>query len=192
MFETMAQFVLADHMGGAAFVPPAGDMGYPRLLSRARGPYATKDGHLSLVVYTDKHWRAFTGLVGWPTLLETDARFASQHSRTINAEEIGRFLADRLRARSNRDWLAALRELDIPACPVNSLEDLLLDPHLNGVGFFEEVEHPTEGMLRTCRFPVSFGRSPATVRRLAPNLGEHNHEIFETTSDLSPGAPNRP
>ncbi|MDE2007835.1 MAG: CoA transferase, partial [Rhodospirillales bacterium] len=36
MFETMAQFVLADHMGGAAFDPPAGAMGYPRLLSRAR------------------------------------------------------------------------------------------------------------------------------------------------------------
>jgi crotonobetainyl-CoA:carnitine CoA-transferase CaiB-like acyl-CoA transferase len=48
MFETMAQFVLADHMGGAAFVPAVGEMGYRRLLSRTRGPYATKDGYLSL------------------------------------------------------------------------------------------------------------------------------------------------
>ncbi len=74
MFETMAQFVLADHMGGAAFRPPEGEMGYGRLLSRTRGPYATKDGHLAIVVYTDKHWRAFTQLVGCPALLDSCPR----------------------------------------------------------------------------------------------------------------------
>jgi crotonobetainyl-CoA:carnitine CoA-transferase CaiB-like acyl-CoA transferase len=178
MFETMAQFVLADHMGGAAFVPPEGEMGYRRLLSRTRGPYATKDGHLSLVVYTDKHWRAFTELVGCPALLDTDARFATQQSRTVNAEEIGRFLAGHLVARTNREWLDTLHGVDIPACPVNSIEDLLKDPHLDAVGLFENKEHPTEGMLKICRFPVRFSRSPASVRRLAPNLGEHNGEIL--------------
>ena len=75
MFETMTQFVLADHMGGGAFAPPLGEMGYKRLLSRTRGPYATRDGHLSLVVYTDRHWRDFTKLVGCPDLMDRDDRF---------------------------------------------------------------------------------------------------------------------
>ncbi len=191
MFETMAQFVLADHMGGAAFVPPEGEMGYRRLLSRTRGPYATKDGHLSLVVYTDKHWRAFTQLVGCPALLDADPRFTSQQSRTVNAEEVGRFLAGHLVARSNREWLDTLHGVDIPACPVNSIEDLLSDPHLDAVGLFEEMEHPTEGMLKICRFPVRFSRSPASVRRLAPNLGEHNGEILvaEDERALDPPKP---
>jgi crotonobetainyl-CoA:carnitine CoA-transferase CaiB-like acyl-CoA transferase len=183
MFETMAQFVLADHMGGGAFVPPEGEMGYRRLLSRTRGPYATADGHLAVVVYTDKHWRAFTGLVGHPTLLDEDQRFASQESRTVNAEEVGRFLAGHLRARTNREWLYVLHAIDIPACPVNSVDDLLSDPHLNAVGFFEEIEHPTEGTLKAARFPVRFGRTPASVRRLAPNLGEHNVEILGAAND---------
>jgi crotonobetainyl-CoA:carnitine CoA-transferase CaiB-like acyl-CoA transferase len=183
MFETMAQFVLADHMGGAAFVPPEGEMGYRRLLSRTRGPYATVDGDLAVVVYTDKHWRAFTTLVGHPTLLDEDPRFSSQESRTVNAEEIGRFLGGHLRARTNREWLHVLQAIDIPACPVNSVEDLLSDPHLNAVGFFEEVEHPTEGILKTARFPVRFGASPASIRRLAPNLGEHNGEILGAAND---------
>ena len=107
MFETMAQFGLADHMGGSAFHPPEGEMGYRRLLSRTRGPYATKDGHLAIVVYTERHWRAFTQLVGCPALLDTDERFASQQSRTLYAEDIGRFLAERLPARTNAEWLAA-------------------------------------------------------------------------------------
>ena len=178
MFETMAQFVLSDHMGGAAFVPPLGDMGYRRLLSRTRGPYATRDGHLSLVVYTDRHWRAFTALIGCPELLDTDPRFASQDKRTQNAEEVGRFLAGHLTARSNREWLEILHAIDIPACPVNAIEDLFEDPHLKAVGLFEDAPHPTEGTVRNCRFPVRFSRSPASVQRLAPNLGEHNDEIL--------------
>jgi crotonobetainyl-CoA:carnitine CoA-transferase CaiB-like acyl-CoA transferase len=178
MFESMTQFVLADHMGGASFVPPAGEMGYRRLLSSKRGPYETSDGFLSLVVYTDRHWREFTSIVGFPNLLDTDERFKSQESRTRHAEDVGRFLARHLADRSNEEWLELLHGVDIPACPVNSLDDLVEDPHLKAVEFFQEMDHPTEGKVTVCRFPVRFGGSPASVRRLAPNLGEHNGEVI--------------
>jgi crotonobetainyl-CoA:carnitine CoA-transferase CaiB-like acyl-CoA transferase len=178
MFETMAQFVLSDHIGGGAFVPPLGDMGYKRLLSRTRGPYATADGHLSLVVYTNAHWRAFTRLVGCPDLLDEDPRFASQESRTQNAEAVGAFLAAHLPSRGNAAWLEILHGVDIPACPVNGIEDLFHDPHLQAVGFFGEAEHQTEGTLKITPFPVKFSVTPASVQRLAPNLGEHNGEIL--------------
>jgi crotonobetainyl-CoA:carnitine CoA-transferase CaiB-like acyl-CoA transferase len=178
MFETMAQFVLADHMGGGAFEPPIGEMGYKRLLSRTRGPYATKDGYLALVVYTDKHWRAFTQIVGEPDLLERDARFASQETRTRHAEDAGRFLSLHLPSHTTAEWLDILHGADIPAFPVNAIEDLFEDPHLKAVEMFETVEHPTEGRLINSRFPVRFSASPASVRRLAPNLGEHNAEVL--------------
>ncbi|WP_421956475.1 CaiB/BaiF CoA transferase family protein [Polaromonas sp.] len=179
MFETMAQFVLADHMGGGAFVPPEGKMGYLRLLSRTRGPYATKDGHLSLVVYTNTHWRAFSKLVGEPDLLDRDPRFFTQETRTQNAEAIGEYLSVHLATKTNQEWLDILTKADIPASPVNDIEDLFEDPHLKAVNFFSDMEHPTEGTLRTARFPVVFGRSPATIRRLAPTLGEHTQEVLD-------------
>jgi crotonobetainyl-CoA:carnitine CoA-transferase CaiB-like acyl-CoA transferase len=178
MFETMTQFVLADHIGGGAFAPPEGAMGYKRLLSRTRGPYPTLDGHLALVVYTDKHWRSFTALVGEPDLLDRDERFASQHSRTQYAEDAGRYLSEHLNAKSSAEWLELLHGVDIPACPVNTLDDLFSDPHLQAVGFFEEIQHPTEGRLVSPRFPVKFSATPVDVRRLAPNLGEHNAELL--------------
>jgi crotonobetainyl-CoA:carnitine CoA-transferase CaiB-like acyl-CoA transferase len=165
-------------MGGCAFAPPLGPMGYKRLLSRSRGPYATKDGDLSLVVYTDRHWRDFTRLVGCPDLMDNDERFRSQESRTRHAEEVGNFLADQLRARGNSEWLDALSQIDIPACPVNSIEELFEDPHLKAVGLFEEIDHPTEGRVMVSRHPVRYSRSPASIRRLAPNLGEHTAEVL--------------
>jgi len=174
MFETMAQFVLSDHIGGAAFAPSEGPMGYKRLLSRSRGPYRTKDGFLALVVYTNKHWAAFTRLVGCPDLLASDPRFSDQEARTQNAEAAGNFLAAHLPARGNAEWLRLLHEIDIPACPVNSIEDLLQDPHLRAVDFFTAMQHPTEGSLNVARYPARFSKSPASVRRLAPNLGADN------------------
>ena len=109
MFETMAQFVLADHMGGEAFEPPVGPMSYGRLLSTTRGPYATKDGHLAVVVYVDRHWRVFSAMVGDPELLDRDARFRTMENRTQNAQEIGAYLARHLAARTNAEWLHAPR-----------------------------------------------------------------------------------
>jgi crotonobetainyl-CoA:carnitine CoA-transferase CaiB-like acyl-CoA transferase len=181
MFETMAQFVLSDHIGGSAFAPSEGPMGYKRLLSRTRGPYPTKDGYLALVVYTNKHWEAFSALIGQPDLLKTDARFKDQESRTQHAQEVGHFLSEQLPARTNAEWLELLHKIDIPACPVNAIEDLLTDPHLTAVGFFEEQNHPTEGMVNVARYPVRFSASPADIRRLAPNLGEHNDEFMKPT-----------
>jgi crotonobetainyl-CoA:carnitine CoA-transferase CaiB-like acyl-CoA transferase len=178
MFETMAQFVLADHVGGYAFAPPEGGTGYNRLLARTRGPYPTQDGYLALVVYSNKHWEAFTRLVGCPDLLREDSRFASQESRTKNAEDCGRFLATHLPTRTTADWLEALHGIDIPACQVNALEDLFSDPHLQAVDFFAEMQHPTEGALTVPRHSVRFAKTPANIRRLAPNLGEHNGEIL--------------
>lgn len=179
MFETMAQFVLGDHLGGEAFEPALGPMGYKRLLSRTRGPYATRDGHLSLVVYSNAQWRAFTALVGEPDLLDRDQRFLNQETRTQYAEDMGRYLAQHLPERTNAEWREALAKADIPVSPVNTVNDLLTDPHLNAVGLFQTMEHPTEGPLKVTRFPVHFSASPASIRRLAPNLGEHTQEVLQ-------------
>jgi crotonobetainyl-CoA:carnitine CoA-transferase CaiB-like acyl-CoA transferase len=190
MFETMAQFVLADHIGGGAFVPPEGEMGYRRLLSRTRGPYPTKDGHLAIVVYTDRHWRDFSKLIGQPDLMATDDRFRTQESRTRFAQEIGAFLSAQLPKRTTAEWLEVLHAIDIPACPVNSIEALFADPHLKAVNFFQEADHPTEGRVTVSRCPISFSASPASIRRLAPNLGEHNAEVLgaEVPGAEVPGA----
>jgi crotonobetainyl-CoA:carnitine CoA-transferase CaiB-like acyl-CoA transferase len=178
MFETMAQAVLADHMGGKAFEPAIGPMRYRRLMSKVRGPYPTKDGHVSVVVYTDRHWRAFANLIGKPDLLEIDPKLATQDIRTQNAEYMGDVLATHLPMRTTAEWITLLEANDIPVTPVNSVEDLFADPHLAAVGMFTTADHPTEGKLNVARFPVKFGSSPATVRRLAPNLGEHTAEIL--------------
>jgi crotonobetainyl-CoA:carnitine CoA-transferase CaiB-like acyl-CoA transferase len=177
MYETMTQFVLSDHMGGAVFSPPIGSMGYKRLLSTTRGPYPTLDGDLSIVVYTNAHWKAFLKIVDDEGLMEKDPRFVSQESRTQNAIDIGKYLADKLKSKSNFEWLKILKEADIPASPVNSIEDLLSDKHLEDVNFFQHISHPTEGNLKVPKFPIQFSKSPASMRLHPPAIGENNLEF---------------
>ena len=66
----------------------------------------------------------------------------------------------------------------MPAGPVNSLEDLLADPHLAGQGLIRRVDHPSEGETLEVGPPARFSRSPAAVRRPAPLLGEHTVEVL--------------
>ena len=183
MMETMSQFVLGDHMAGGLFTPPVGEMGYMRLLNRFRGPYPTKDGHICIVVYTDKQWHAFCDLVGDPGMIDRDPDFANQTLRTKNAELAGEYIKKYMPSRTTAEWLEFCRKHDLPASPVNAIDELFEVPHLKAVKMFSEMEHPSEGPIKVARFPANFSRTPPSIRRLAPQLGEHTDEVLAEVTE---------
>ena len=178
MFETMAQFILGDHLGGLAFEPPIGPPGYARLLNPHRRPYATLDGYLCVMLYNDKHWRAFFRVVGQERLIDEDPRFADMARRTEHIHELYRMVAELIATRRSAEWLALLEAADIPVMPLNDIDSLLHDPHLNAVGLFEEVSHPSEGRIRSLGIASRWSATQPQVHRQAPRLGEHSHEVL--------------
>jgi crotonobetainyl-CoA:carnitine CoA-transferase CaiB-like acyl-CoA transferase len=179
MFEMMASFVLADHLAGHTFEPPIGDLGYARMLTPDRRPYRTKDGYLCVMVYTDRHWRAFFAALGREEEFENDPRFASMTSRTQNIGSIYGELADLLTTRTNDDWMALFNKADIPAIPLHSLETLLEDSHLKESGFFSFIDHPSEGRLREMAVPAEWSETQPSPTRPVPRLGEHSVEVLQ-------------
>ena len=177
MFESMAQVVLADHMFGRTFVPPVGEAGYGRILSPSRHPYRTADGWLCVLIYNDRQWQSFFRLVGREDMA-ADPRYGSMRGRNEHIDELYAMVAQTLQSRTTAAWISALQSVDIPAGPMNSLDSLLDDPHLAAVGFFETVEHPSEGLINTLRLPVTWSKSEPRPTRPAPNLGQHNREIL--------------
>ncbi len=176
MFECMASFVTHEHLAGRSFIPPEGPAGYSRLLNAFRKPFRTLDGWLGVVPYTDRQWRRFFALTGQAALTD-DPRYATQLERSRHFGELYAQVESALAQRSTGDWIALLESADIPFAPVHSIDSLLEDPHLKQIGFWREVDHPTEGRLLQAGLPVSFSRTPADVRRQAPSLGEHNAQI---------------
>lgn len=177
MFEAMAQLVLGDHLGGHTFEPAEGDTGYARLLVEHRRPYATSDGHISALIYNDKHWGRFFDLIGQPDL-KTDSRFCSHTARARHIDEAYRLVSDVISSNTSAYWLEKLGEADIPVAPLYSVEDLIADPHIQAVGMVRTLEHPTEGRIHSPGPVGSYSRTPLDIRRHAPQLGEHTREIL--------------
>ncbi|MCD2195322.1 CoA transferase [Actinomycetospora endophytica] len=177
MFESMVEFFLLEQQNGRVLDPPTGPTGYSRTSSPNRKPYATADGHLGVVVYTDRQWLSFFDLIGRPELAREE-RFATITARTENIDELYGLLAETLPSRTTDEWLAALGAAGIPAQPVLTSDDLLDDPHLAAVGLFEPLEHPSEGRLVLPRLPVIVDGASAPPVRGAPRLGEHGAEVL--------------
>jgi crotonobetainyl-CoA:carnitine CoA-transferase CaiB-like acyl-CoA transferase len=83
-----------------------------------------------------------------------------------------------MKQRTTAEWLAALERADIPAAPLHTLDSLVDDPHLGAIGFFQTVEHPSEGAIRETRVPGRWSEDQPSVRRRAPRLGEHSVEVL--------------
>jgi crotonobetainyl-CoA:carnitine CoA-transferase CaiB-like acyl-CoA transferase len=130
-----------------------------------------------VLVYNDKQWRAFFELIGRPELL-SDPRYATQEARSRDFEGAYALIASEMRKRSTAEWIAALEAADIPVQRMSSLDDIIGDPHLGAIGYFREIEHPTEGRIRSMAVPSEWSESPPEYRRHAPRLGEHTREVL--------------
>jgi len=177
MFEQMVSFVLGEHLFGHNFVPPMGPLGYTRVTAPWRRPYKTKDGYLCMMAYTQAHWQKFWTMVGRPEV-HGDARFDSIASRARHIVELYELAGACIAGKTTDEWLALLREREIPAARMASLDDLMTDPQLNATGFFKRATHPTEGEILYTDLPVRFGGGAATSARLQPRLGEHSVEVL--------------
>lgn len=178
MFEAMTQFVLGDHLAGLAFAPPLGDAGYARLLTAHRRPYRTRDGHLCVLIYNDKHWRGFFEAIGEPGRLR-DPRFATHGARAQHIDAVYAEVARLMRQRSTAEWQALLDAADIPNMPMHGPAELLADPHHAATGFVRRVEHPSEGALLTTGVPTRWSGTPPAAQPLpAPRLGQHSTAVL--------------
>jgi crotonobetainyl-CoA:carnitine CoA-transferase CaiB-like acyl-CoA transferase len=177
MFEHLLQMILGDHLGGYTFEPQHGEPGYHRILAPDRRPYPTKDGYVCALIYNDKQWKAFFGIIGQPEKFQ-DPRFSTQEVRSKHYAEAYAFVAGEMRKKTTAEWVAALDRADIPVQRMNSLDDIVADPHLAAIGYLRTVEHPSEGTIKTLAVPSEWSESPPEYRRHAPRLGEHTREVL--------------
>jgi crotonobetainyl-CoA:carnitine CoA-transferase CaiB-like acyl-CoA transferase len=177
MWEHLLQIVLSDHLGGYTFDPQKGEPGYARILTPDRRPYQTEDGYVCALIYNDKQWKAFFDVIGRPELLSRP-EFATQEARSQNYRTAYAMVAEEMKTRTTAFWIEALERADIPVQRMNSLDDIVGDPHLNAIGYLRAVDHPSEGRIRMLAVPSEWSDTKPEYRRHAPRLGEHTREVL--------------
>lgn len=176
MYELMAAFSLCEHMAAATFQED-GKLGYIRVISPSRRPYKTSDGWVGVLPYSEANWRKILAEIDRLDVVET-AWFRDATERSARVDELYDMLAEAMPARSTSEWLATFERLDIPAQPVRLPKDLLSDPHLADVGFFEPRFAGETPVIRSLRQAVNVEDVPSEPDLAPPMLGADTAAIL--------------
>ena len=175
MLDAIMSFLWASDMGSQTFVgdefPQAEAASFIDLI------YETQDGHISAAVQTDREWAALTQALERPEWL-ADPRFATPALRQKYINERLRMIQDVLLTRPAAEWLERLTASGVPCAPVLTRSEAIRHPQVLANDIIVETEHPAAGRLRQTRAAARFSATPASLRRGAPDLGEHTDEVL--------------
>lgn len=178
MFETMAAFVLQEHLAQHSFDPPVGPPGDLRLLSPHNKPVKTADGWISFTVNTDTQVRAFLSATSRENLLG-DERFNSVSARAKNVAKWFEIRGTPLTDKTTDEWLELFQQADIAAQPCHTLETLPHDKHLKAVGLIQSEQHPTEGKTSAIRASIKVNDSYLQLRESSQPKGWETEQLLE-------------
>jgi crotonobetainyl-CoA:carnitine CoA-transferase CaiB-like acyl-CoA transferase len=179
MLESMTSFLMAEHLAGHSFIPPEGPLGYDRLMTDYRKPHKTLDGYIAILPYSTRHWQRFFEAVGEFDLAR-DPRVNDPALRSQHIDWLYQQVSRLAMTKKTDEWLALMAEQDVPCAPINTLADLLTDPHLSAVELFQTRNCEQLGAIRDIRSPfiVNGESSNRQADRSAPRLGAHTKEVI--------------
>lgn len=176
MFEAMVAFLMNEHLAEASFTED-GATGYPRVLSPNRRPFRTADGWIAVLPYTAEQWRRFLAEIGREELCE-EAWFCDARARQARIDELYTILAESLSARTTDAWIEALSARDVPCSRIATPDDLLRDPHLAEIGFFDVPAGYPAGVARVVPQPVRFDTVPSTPDTPPADIGADSRTVL--------------
>ena len=127
----------------------------------------------------DKFWLGLFDVVGKPEWAQ-DARLNNRKGRVENYDLLVEQLTPIFRSGRRDEWLKRLIEKDVPAAPINTLDEVFADPQVKSYGFPIEVEHPKMGKVTLVGNAVDMSRTPPSIDSPPPVLGEHTDEILNS------------
>jgi crotonobetainyl-CoA:carnitine CoA-transferase CaiB-like acyl-CoA transferase len=170
--------------------------------------YRARDEKYFVVgVGTEALWKKFTQVMGVQDGIGKDERFITNVLRIKNREILVPLLQKIFQQKPAATWLEEFAVARIPAGPINTVAEAIVDNQTRARGLIVQLEHPTIGTAKSIANPIRFSNTPVSYRLPPPLLGEHTGEILQglgysaedvraMTADSGAGtgvrAPNRP
>ncbi len=146
--------------------------------------FPTRDGYVVVVAQLPDDWKRFCEAAGKEDWV-TDERFKSLEARLDNYDAFVDEMNALMRLRTTEEWITLLDAHRVMCGPVNNIEQVVNDPHINGRGVFVDVEHTQAGSLKVVGTPMKFSRTPCRIEKASPELGEHTEEVLSAWANLT-------
>ncbi len=144
------------------------------------GPYEvfqTQDGWMTVAAGNDERWGRLARLLSREELID-DPRFAKTPERMANLDAVREILTPYFLEKTRAEWMPLMEIAGIPAGPILDTAEMHEDEQARHRNMIVEVEHSTVGKIDTLGPAVKLSKSPTSVRRAAPRLGEHSAEVL--------------
>ncbi len=141
-------------------------------------PFEARDKYIIVAVGSERLWERFCQALEIAETIGRDSRFTTNSDRLRHRGELVALLEQILAARDADFWLERLRAADIPCGPINEVDEILNDPHIQARGMIVELSHPSAGTVRSLGNPVHLGDTPVSYRLPPPMLGQHTEEVL--------------
>jgi CoA:oxalate CoA-transferase len=148
--------------------------------------FPTKDDYITLICFRQDDWDTFCRMVNREDWI-TDARFKDNEARLANYPEFEKVMNDLMRQRTTKQWMDLLDRNGIMCGPVNSIEQVVTDPHVLERRMVEEVVDCKGRKLRVVGTPMKFSRTSCRIEKACPELGEHTERILRDELGLTAG-----
>ena len=146
--------------------------------------YAAKDGHVAIICIRERHWRSLVTAMAQPALADAP-RFVDMKARARNMAATDAAVEAWTSTRTKADVFRICQQHDVICAPVQSLDDVLHDPHLLERGALAKLAHERYGEVVLPSTPLRFeGASPPSVQ-LPRAAGADNAAVFGELLDLS-------
>lgn len=155
--------------------------------SLAKAPYnayEADDGYVAILCTSDDHWRALCEAIDREDLRDDD-RFTTNVDRVEHMETIDAAIEEWTRERTREEIVSILSAAGVPCGSVQSVEEVIHDPHLEEREMVVEIDHPTEGSIRVPGTPIRLSGSEIPDIEPAPQKGEDNQKIYRDRLGLS-------
>ena len=127
----------------------------------------------------DKFWNALFKVVGRPEW-SNDQRFNNRQGRIANYDNLSEALQEVFKRGRREEWLKQLIDNDVPAAPLNTLDEVFDDLQVREYGFPQVITHPKMGDVKMVGNALDMSRTPPTISKAPPILGEHADEILSS------------
>jgi crotonobetainyl-CoA:carnitine CoA-transferase CaiB-like acyl-CoA transferase len=143
------------------------------------GMFQTSDGYVNIAASGDAVWARFCKEAGAKEFLE-NPDYATPAGRSKHRSEINAKLVEIVREKPSEYWLKLCEKAEVPAGPINTIDNVFAEPAVKHLGIAKPIDHPKYGPQKVVGQPIHMSAYPQPEKlKHTPEPGEHTEEILK-------------